>query len=64
MKSELHNRDMDLATQPLFRLLGAVIVLTITATHPIWGIFALIVWIAWIYYGTRPTPARKITPIK
>jgi len=39
---------VSLARQPLFRLIGAIIVLLITDYRPIWGIPAGIVWLAWI----------------
>jgi len=38
-----------LAHQPLFRLLGAVIILLITDMNPLYGIAALGVWTLWIY---------------
>jgi hypothetical protein len=49
---------LPLSTQPLFRLLGAVIVLAITHVHPVWGIAAFIVWLVWIYAG-RLSPAYQ-----
>jgi len=39
---------MDLARQPLFRLLAAVIVLLITDMNPLYGVVALVVWILWV----------------
>lgn len=39
---------MDLAHQPLFRLLAAVIVLLITDMNPLYGVVALVVWILWV----------------
>ena len=39
---------MELAHQPLFRLLAAVIVLLITDMNPLYGIVALVVWILWV----------------
>jgi len=39
---------ISLARQPLFRLIGAIIVLLITDYRPVWGIPAGIVWFAWI----------------
>jgi len=41
----------DLAKQPLFRLLGAIIVLLVTDLNPIYGIGAGLLWIIWIYIG-------------
>jgi hypothetical protein len=43
-----------LAQQPLFRLLGALIVLLITDMKPVYGLFAGAVWLVWIY-ASRPT---------
>lgn len=37
-----------LGQQPLFQLLGALIVLLVTDWRPGWGILAGLVWIAWI----------------
>lgn len=34
--------------QPLFQLMGAVIVLLVTDWNPGWGILAALVWIAWV----------------
>ena len=42
-----------LAQQPLFRLLGAIIVLLITEMEPVYGIGAGIVWLIWVLSGTR-----------
>jgi hypothetical protein len=38
-----------LAQQPLFRLLGAVIVLILTDINPLYGLAALAVWTLWVY---------------
>ena len=40
---------MDLAQQPLFRLLAAIIVLLITDMNPVYGLAALVVWVLWVY---------------
>ena len=37
-----------LAQQPLFRLIGAIIILLITDLNPRYGIIAFIVWLSWI----------------
>ena len=37
-----------LLKQPLFRLLGAWIVLILTDMHPVWGVAAFLVWLVWI----------------
>lgn len=38
-----------LAHQPLFRLIGAIIVLLVTDMNPLYGIAALIVWALWVF---------------
>ena len=38
-----------LAQQPLFRLMGAIIVLLIADMKPMYGIVAFVVWSLWIY---------------
>ena len=50
---------MDLARQPLFRLIGAVIVILLTDMNPVYGCIAALVWIAWVYYGSRGQNQRK-----
>lgn len=40
---------MDLAHQPLFRLLAAIIVLLIADMNPVYGLVALAVWTLWVY---------------
>ena len=40
---------LDLARQPLFRLLAAIIVLLITDMNPVYGLGALAVWVIWVY---------------
>ena len=40
---------MDLAQQPLFRLLAAIIVLLITDMNPVYGLGALVLWVLWVY---------------
>ena len=53
-----------LAQQPLFRLLGAIIVLLITDMRPFWGLGAGLVWIMWIYLGLRqPREPEKAEPL-
>ena len=41
-----------LVQQPLFRLLGAILVLLITDLKPIYGLIAGLVWILWVYVGS------------
>ena len=50
-----------LAQQPLFRLLGAFIVLLLTDMNQVGGILACIVWIAWAYIGVRTPPTDSPT---
>jgi hypothetical protein len=38
-----------LGRQPLFQLLGAIIVLLITDADSRWGIMAAVIWIGWIW---------------
>ena len=38
-----------LGRQPLFQLLGAIIVLLITDADAYWGVASAIVWSAWIW---------------
>lgn len=38
-----------LGRQPLFKLLGAVIVLALADQNPVWGAAAAAVWATWIY---------------
>ena len=50
---------MDLAQQPLFRLLGALIVLLVTDYRPLWGLGAGLLWIVWVYTGLRIPPSER-----
>lgn len=38
-----------LGRQPLFQLLGAIIVLLVSDAQPRWGLAAAATWIAWIW---------------
>ena len=40
-----------LAKQPLFRLLGALIVLLITDMKPLYGGIAALIWLTWVSLG-------------
>lgn len=42
-----------LGRQPLFQLLGAIIVLLIADTSATWGIAAAAIWILWIWLSSR-----------
>ena len=48
-----------LAQQPLFRLLGALLVLLITDMKPVYGLVAGLVWLTWVYLGVRSTGAGR-----
>lgn len=49
--------------QPLFQLLGAIIVLLTADWNPGWGILAALVWIAWVASAVTATqrPAFQIS---
>lgn len=47
-----------LSRQPLFQLLGAVIVLLVTDWHPAYGAIAFAIWAAWVWVGSRPEGRR------
>jgi hypothetical protein len=47
-----------LSRQPLFQLLGAIIVLLTAEWHPVYGIVAFIAWAAWVWAGSRPRGRR------
>lgn len=40
-----------LGRKPLFKLLGAIIVLLIADQYPRWALVAVAVWTAWIYFS-------------
>ena len=41
----------ELARQPLFVLLGAIIVLVATDARPIYGLVAAVIWTLWLWIG-------------
>jgi len=49
-----------LAQQPLFRLLAAVLVLLITELKPMYGLIAGLVWLLWVFLGSRAHDSRHI----
>ena len=49
-----------LAQQPLFRLLGAVLVLLITDVKPVYGLIAALAWVSWVYMGYKIHDSRHI----
>ena len=44
---------LELAQQPLFKLLGAVIVLLLTDMNPLYGLGAGLLWLVWIVMGVH-----------
>lgn len=50
---------LELATQPLFQLLGAIIVLLLADMRPAYGVIAAVIWAAWVYMGSR-TKNRRV----
>jgi len=49
-----------LAHQPLFRLIGAIIVLLLTDMKPAYGLIAGLVWISWVFMGFKSHDSRHI----
>ena len=49
-----------LAQQPLFRLIGAVLVLLITDMKPVYGLVAGVVWLTWVFLGFNIANSRHI----
>ena len=52
-----------LASQPLFRLIGAIIVLLVTDWNPLYGCIAFGIWCVWIMLDIWTT-TRITHPIK
>jgi hypothetical protein len=50
----------ELGRQPLFQLIGAIIVLLITDWRPVAGAVAAIAWILWVATAFHFTPATKL----
>jgi hypothetical protein len=53
---------MDLARQPLFRLIAATIVILLADMNPVYGCIAAVAWIVWVYYGSQPKQQRNRNP--
>jgi hypothetical protein len=53
----------DLGRQPLFQLIGAIIVLLVTDWRPVAGLVAALLWIVWVAssVATKPVAARLFT---
>jgi len=49
-----------LAQQPLFRLLGAIIVLLAADMKPTYGLVAGLIWLTWVYMGFSANDSRHI----
>jgi len=50
---------LELAQQPLFKLLGAVIVLLLTDMNPLYGLGAGLLWLAWIVMGVHASKQSR-----
>lgn len=48
-----------LARQPLFKLLGAIIVLILTDMRPVAGAAAFVVWALWVWWAAKSTRESK-----
>lgn len=44
-----------MSKQPLFRLIGAILVLLITDIHPVAGMVAATLWITWVVWSNHVT---------
>jgi hypothetical protein len=44
-----------MSKQPLFRLIGAILVLLMTDMHPVAGIVAAVAWITWVVWSNNAT---------
>jgi hypothetical protein len=51
----------ELGRQPLFQLIAAVIVLLAADWHPIAGIVAALLWVAWIATSASGSASRLFT---
>lgn len=52
-----------MSKQPLFRLIGAILVLLVTDTHPVAGLGAAAAWVGWVVWSSGPTSARHKSPL-
>jgi len=52
------NLLLQLSRQPLFQLLGAIIVLLTAEWNPVYGIIAFVAWAVWVWMGSRPHGRR------
>lgn len=55
------NVQPPIGQQPLFQLIGAVIVLLVADWNPGWGILASLIWIAWIAAAAVATQRLPIS---
>jgi len=51
-----------MSKQPLFRLIAAILVLLITDTNPIVGLFAAILWIVWVVWSNHTSSQNQKSP--
>jgi hypothetical protein len=49
-----------LGRQPLFQLLGAIIVLLVADWEPLYGLAAAAVWIAWVAWSASSIPSSTL----
>ena len=47
-----------LSRQPLFRLLGAIIVLILVELRPVVGVGAAVLWILWVWVGNSASKSK------
>jgi hypothetical protein len=48
-----------MSKQPLFRLIAAILVLLLTDTHPVVGLGAAAIWIAWVVWSNYVSPSTS-----
>ena len=48
-----------MSKQPLFRLIGAILVLLVTDTHPVAGLVAAAVWVGWVVWSSGSLSRTK-----
>jgi len=51
-----------MSKQPLFRLIGAILVLLITDTHPVAGLVAAAAWITWVVWSNNASSKGQRSP--
>jgi hypothetical protein len=48
-----------ISQQPLFQLIGAIIVLLLTEQRPVYGLCAFVAWAVWMWVGNRQNRRLK-----